>query len=46
MYYLLKFMAFYVSSESVQLHDGSDFYMIIHFYVSNYMTDCLRKVKS
>ena len=48
MYYLLKFMAFYVSSESVQLHqhDGSDFYIIIHFCVSNYMTDCLRKVKS
>ena len=46
MYYLLKFMAFYVSSESVQLHDGSDCYMINHFYVSNYMTDCFRKVKS
>ena len=46
MYYMLKFMAFYVSSESVQLHDGCDFYMIIHFDVSNYMTDCLRNVKS
>ena len=47
MYYLLKFMALYVISESVQLHDLCDFYMIIHFYVSsNYMTDCLKKVKS